>query len=73
MKSLRYSAVQPQPPLKYSSLFDESFGRTFWAWSKTTSGEGAEQQDLFNMVAPKDNLVPELIDGTWFWVQKVPQ
>jgi hypothetical protein len=44
--------VKKDIPPRYHDVFPESFGTCHWLWSKETSGEGAEQQDLFPLVAP---------------------
>lgn len=44
--------VKPEPHKRYGLLYPETVGPFLWLWSKETSGQGAEQQDLHALIRP---------------------
>jgi hypothetical protein len=77
-----YVEMSPQPPERYTQIYEErrSDGSAEWLWSEETSGEGAEQQDLYSLEHKQiysigDNLFDKVIikidviknDILWFW------
>ncbi len=59
----------PQPPKRYT----EEFLEEGWLWSRSTSGQGNEQQDLWTMPLKPFPLAKAVrIDGVWYWTTDAP-
>lgn len=83
MNAIILLPIEPQPEAKYDTPYPEKCGLHFWAWSKSTSGEGAEQQDLHSFPLPQfkpgdfigggkvTKVHVELLCGIWVWLYNV--